>query len=185
MNRPETTTKCSDIQESIELYLDGTLGETGRAALESHTMDCVVCAAELALARQVRAGLAALTVESCPPSVATAALAYAKAHPHPARRPWRSLMWRPALAGAVAVALLLITGYVGNNGKVSTPQYSRTELEQAREQAKWTLVFINQLSRKTAADLKQDVLQPEVSERLLRVIDPKSTTAPKEISHAI
>jgi anti-sigma factor RsiW len=185
MNRLEMTTNCSNVLERIEPYLDGELGATERATFESHVLVCVDCGAELALARRLDMGLNAITLEACPPSVTAAVFAHAKANPHPKRRPWWSLVWRPALAGAVAAILLFITGYVGNNGKVSAPQYSRAELEQAREQAKWTLVFINQLSRSTAADLKRDVLEPEVSERLLRVIDPKSTTAPKEISHAI
>lgn len=184
MNRSDMTTNCTEIRDRFDAYLAGEIGESERALVESHIAECSDCAAELELASRLDSGLTALPLESCPPSVTNAVLAHAKANPHPVRRPWWWMNWRPALAGAVAMALLIITGYIGQNGKVAAPQYTRAELEQAREQAKWTLVFINQLSRQTATDLKRDVLEPEVSERLLRVIDPKSTTAPKEISHA-
>lgn len=184
MNRPDMTTDCAKHQEQFDVYLDHDLGEIERAALESHLIGCVDCAAELALARRLNAGLDALPLESCPPSVTVAVFAHAKANPHPARRPWWWLSWRPTLAGAVAAILLLITGYIGQNGKVTAPQYSRAELEQAREQAKWTLVLINQLSRKTATDLKHDVLDPQVSQRLLRAVDPTSDKSSKEIHHA-
>ena len=184
MNRPEMTTNCTSIQDRVDLYLDGELGAIERAAFESHTIGCPACSAELALARRVNVGLDALTLETCPPSVTAAVFAHAKANPHHARRPWWWLTWRPVLAGAVAAILLIFTGYIGQNGKLATPQYSRAELEQAREQAKWTLVFINQLSRKTAADLKHDVLNPHVSQKLLRVIDPKNDLNPKETHHA-
>jgi len=185
MNRPDMTTNCTSVQDRIDAYLADELGDIDRGALESHLASCPNCAAELTLARRLDAGLGALPLEACPPSVTAAVFAHAKANPHPARRTWWTLAWRPALAGAVAAILLLVTGYIGNNGKVSAPQFTRAELEQAREQAKWTLVFINQISRKTATDLKDDVLDPQVSQRLLRVVDPKSAPTPKEISHAI
>lgn len=183
MNRPETTA-CEKMQEVIESYLDGELGEVERVALESHLVSCSDCAAELALARRVSEGLDSLGILKSPLSIEKAAFTYAKTHPLPARRPWWWLSWRPALVGAVAVILLAITGYVGQNGKQASPQFTRAELEQAHNQAKWTMVFINQLTRKTAANLKHDVMKPHVTQKLLRVIDPKSDITPKEISHA-
>ena len=183
MNRPESTA-CEQMQDLIENYLDGELGDSEKAEFELHVASCGDCAAELALAHRVGEGLDSLGILRSPLSVEKAALAYAKAHPLPARRPWWWLSWRPALVAAVAVILLAITGYVGQNGKQASPQFTRAELEQAHNQAKWTMVFINQLTRKTASTLKHDVMKPHVTQKLLRVIDPKSDATPKEIQHA-
>lgn len=183
MNRPETIA-CDKMQDEIEVYLDGELGEMESAAFESHLVSCADCAAELAAARRVGKGLGALSLLKAPAAIEKRAFAYASAHPLPARRPWWWLLWRPALVGAVAVLLLAITGYVGQNGKQTSPQFTRAQLEQAHNQAKWTMVFINQLTRKTASTLKHDVMKPHVTQKLLRIIDPKSDTAPKEMQHA-
>lgn len=183
MNQPETTA-CNHMRDLIEGYLDGELEGSVKAEFELHLATCTDCAAELALARRVSEGLSSLGILKAPAVIEKSVFAYAKAHPLPARRPWWWLSWRPALAGAVAVILLAITGYVGQNGKQASPQFTRAELEQAHNQAKWTMVFINQLTRKTATTLKHDVMKPHVSQKLLRVIDPKSDTTPKEMQHA-
>lgn len=179
MNRPERTV-CEQMQDLIETYLDGAGTRAQTSAFESHVETCNECAAELALARQVRTGLDSLPLQNCPVFVSEAVLDYAAARPLAARRPWWSLVWRPALVGAVAVLLLAITGYVGQNGKQATPQFTHAELEQAQKQAKWTLVFINQLSRRTATNLKQDVIDPHVSRTLQRIINSRHLTNPKE-----
>lgn len=176
---------CENALDMIDSYVDGDLGNMEQTALESHIVSCSVCAAELELARRVNAGIDSLALHKCPPAVIDAALAHAAAHPLPRfRQPWWWLVWRPALAGAVAVVLLFATAYVGQNGKQTSPQYTRAELEQARAEAKWTLVFINQLTRKTAATLKHEVMKPHMTETLRRVIDPNSGTTPKENGHA-
>jgi anti-sigma factor RsiW len=172
------------MRDLIESYLDGELGDSEKTEFELHVASCADCAAELALARRVSAGLDALGILKAPATIEARVFAYAKAHPQQSRRPWWWLSWRPALVGATAMVLLAITGYVGQNGKQVSPQFTRAQLEQAHNQAKWTMVFINQLTRKTASTLKHDVMEPHVTQKLLRVIDPKSDTTPKEMQHA-
>jgi len=192
MNRPEMDMSCKQARDLIDAYVDGEIELPEKTVLESHLVSCADCAEELAFARRVDAGLHALPAQKCPPSVSAAVFAYAASRPSPVRRPWWRLTpvlslsngWRPALTGAVAVILLLATAYVGQNGKQPTPSYSRAELEQAQQQAKWTMVFISQLSRKTASNLKHDVLDPYVVRKVMRIVDPKLHSAPKENEHA-
>ncbi len=183
MNRPELT-HCDHVRERIEMYLDGELGDAERAAFESHMFACADCAAELALARRVSRGLTLLEIEKCPTVVTDAVFAHARMHPLPAQRPWWRLTWRPALIGAMALVLLAATHYVGQNNKVASPQFTRAELEQAQKQAKWTLVFIGQLSRKSATKAARDVMGDRVGGILRRAIDPNAETTPKENEHA-
>lgn len=183
MNRSETTA-CDHMRDVIDIYLDGELGDSEKTEFELHVSSCADCAAELALARRVSAGLDSLGILKAPATVEASVFAYAKAHPQHSRRPWWWLSWRPALVGAVAVVLLAITGYVGQNGKQASPQFTRAELEQAHKQAKWTLVFISQLSRKSATKAAQDVMGDRVGGILRRAIDPNAETTPKENEHA-
>lgn len=183
MNRLEANT-CEQYQDVIEAYLDGELAALERAALEAHMIVCATCAEQLALGRRVRAGLDSLPVLASPPSVAATALAYASSHPRPSRRPWWRVNWTPALAGAVALVLLAITGYVGQRSQPALPQYTRAELEQARAEAKWALVFISQLSRKTTDGVRSEVLDFHVTRNLRRAIDRKPDTTTKENEHA-
>lgn len=182
MNR-HSANDCQAMQDLIERFLDGELDALTKAVFESHSVDCAECAAELALARRVRSGLDALSPMRCPSDITEAVFAYARSRPLPARRPWWWHAWRPALAGGVAIVLLAITGYVGHNPKTVSPRIAQSELEQAQKQAKWTLVFINQLSRKAAANLKHEFLDPHVSRKLLRIVDPNQSTEPKEKVH--
>ncbi len=184
MNQSDTRMKCEQALDLLDSLVAGELDSIERAALELHLVECAQCAAELALARRLSDGLDSLDLQKCPATVTDSVFAYAAAHPMTMRRPWWWQAWRPVLAGAVAMILVIATGYVGQNGKQVSPQYTRSELEQARAQAKWTLVFINQLSRRTAADLKHDVLTPHVSQKLLHIVNPNLETAPKENKHA-
>ncbi|HWO56639.1 MAG TPA: zf-HC2 domain-containing protein [bacterium] len=183
MNRLEVNS-CEQCQDIIEAYLDGELAAVERAALEAHMIVCAACAEQLALGRRVRAGLDSLRVLASPPSVAAAALAYASAHPRPSRRPsWRE-NWKLALAGALAMVLVAITGYVGQRSQPVLPPYTRAELEQAHAEAKWALVFISQLSRKTTDGVRSEVLDFHVTRNLRRAIDRKPGTTTKENEHA-
>lgn len=184
MNLPDTRKRCDQYRDLIDRFADGELDSNALAALEGHVLVCQECALELALARRIDREFHSLPFQQCPPDVTQTVFAYAASRPAAHQRPKWWQVWQPALAGALAAILLLVTAFVGQNAKYTTPQYTRAELEQARAEAKWTLLFINQLSRKAATDLRDDVLRPHVVRKMIRLVDPRLNSAPKENEHA-
>jgi len=105
---------CRRIENQLDDYLDGTLGEDAvdektRAAIERHVAGCADCARLLERAASVKGVLAALPVEGPRPGFFEEALAAAADRSHPAehQRVWRA--WHTgALAAGLAVAAIVV-----------------------------------------------------------------------------
>ena len=60
---------CSEAVRQLWEFLDGTVGEADRAALEEHLGRCRRCCAELEFARELRSVLAASAHDAVPDDV--------------------------------------------------------------------------------------------------------------------
>jgi anti-sigma factor (TIGR02949 family) len=60
---------CSDAVKQLWEYLDGTVGDADREALEHHLSRCRRCCAELEFAEEMRRFLSASAHEEIPPDV--------------------------------------------------------------------------------------------------------------------
>jgi len=60
---------CKDAVRQLWEYLDGTVGEADRAALEEHLDRCRRCCAELEFAEELRGFLAGNADDDVPPDV--------------------------------------------------------------------------------------------------------------------
>lgn len=61
--------RCSEAVRQLWEYLDGTVGEADREALEEHLGRCRRCCAELDFAREMRAFLVDRSRDEIPPEV--------------------------------------------------------------------------------------------------------------------
>src|SRR3954449_2802373 len=111
MTRPDEPLHCDEALDLLEPFLDGDLSPAESARLQAHLSGCAACAAELALARRVQAGLRALPQPDCPPELLARVLAAGRGEvvAFPSRaRTLRTVRGR--IAAAAAVAALAVGG---------------------------------------------------------------------------
>jgi anti-sigma factor RsiW len=101
---------CHEYESDLDDYVDGTLATDRLGPVEAHLTSCASCRALVADLRTLRSVAASLERRTPPPHVWTQIAAAIQ----PGARPswWQTLHlfggWRPALAGAVMLALLTI-----------------------------------------------------------------------------
>ncbi len=182
---PEIDAKlsCEQVCDELEVYLDGEATPERARLIEEHLSGCADCAAEQALALETVGALRQLPTVSCPPAVVAAAYGRIESLTRPARRPWWQIVWRPALAVGVAGLLLWVTGLVGRQHVPNRSLYTLSQIESARAEAKWTLMYIGQLSHKSAAALREELSDPNLAAPL-RYLNRNEKRTSKENEHA-
>lgn len=157
-------TNCATCSPLLDEYLDGTLDDARRAAVEAHLAGCPACRAELEAIRRIAAEARALPPTLAPPAATWDGIAARLPRATPARTgPARRLTWRQ-LAAALA---LFLGGYA--LARVGSRAPDAGEFSSRR--AEYTAASI-ELTRA----LRQDAgtLAPEtrlVVERNLAIID--------------
>jgi len=180
-------TSCVWVCDHLDLYLDRDLPPTETEAIRSHLGDCADCASELAHAQAVLGTLRTLPVLTCPEVVSVAIRKQIGPAPSFWRRLWTGRLSRPALVGAVAVALLAVTAIVGRYQTVAPPRVDSEELAVARAEAKWAFALISGVARRTEKTVREEVLDPRLVAPLLRAIEksrvPQSRFQSQEVHH--
>lgn len=153
----------------VEAYLDGDLSPEEAAAFEAHWATDPSLDDELWLAGKVRDGLREMPTPTVPPEIAQAVLAQAR-HEVRADR-WARFhtrlelafasLWRPALAMATLVMVVVTAALVGQPATLQRPAMS-AEVEQAMEEVKWTLALLSEVGRETGLAVRAEVLEPHV-----------------------
>jgi len=147
-------TRCNHIEGMLTEYLSGELEPLELAIVDDHLDECATCRAELALARDVAAGFAALPLVGCPDQVSRDILAEVDAElagrPAPGRRGHVS-WWRTAgLAGTLAAAVLLAVvlprrtpepAQVATDPRPDTTLVTDRAVAEARQDLLWTLAY--------------------------------------------
>ncbi len=107
-------------EELLAGYVDGTLTEKERAAVDAHLATCGTCREELDLASRARVVLSELTEVDVPLGVTRpvlAEIATQMARPRPVERRARVFQWAAGLAAAAAVvAFFAVVGGPGGGG---------------------------------------------------------------------
>lgn len=159
MPRSIDLTTCDDILDRLEEHVDGELTAAEAQRVERHLRRCSACAAELTLARRIRAELRAL------PGPEPAA-------ERPATSAWtrRGGSWtgrhRWQLAAAAGLVLVALAGVLSlDRPPVEAPvQVARHELPyvvsdadlaRAEQEARYALARVAEITRRARADLDQ------------------------------
>jgi anti-sigma factor RsiW len=182
---PEIDAKlsCEQVCDELEAFLDGEVAPDRTRLIEEHLSGCADCAAEHALALESVGMLRQLPIISCPQAVVASAYERIDSLTRPVRRPWWQIVWRPALAMGVAGLLLWVTGLVGRQHVPDRQLYSSAQIESARAEARWTLIYIGQLSHKSAAVLREELSDPNLAAPL-RYLNRNEKKTSKENEHA-
>jgi len=144
-------TRCDHIGAMLTDHVSDDLAPDQRAVVDDHVATCAHCRAELALARDLATGLAALPTAACPDHVSRNIMALVDADAATAHRPHRATWWGAAvLAAAVLLAVVLPRHAPQPTADVaSTPDAA---VDQARQDLIWTLAY-------TAAVIERSELQ--------------------------
>lgn len=153
---------CAVLDERVEAWLDGEVPEAEAEALAAHLRECPECAETLAWARVVRDELRALPRFAAPRRVSRAVLAETRLD-EPSRR--RLARWR-AVAAAVVAGALLATGLFLGGLDSSRPA---SEVARAETEVRFALALLGQLQRRTADEVRDEVLETGLGGPLRRV----------------
>jgi anti-sigma factor RsiW len=180
-------TRCVWVCDRLDLYLDRDLPPSETEAIRSHLGDCADCASELARAQEVLGTLRALPILTCPEEVTIAVRKQIGPAPSFWRRLWTGRLSRPALVGAVAVALLAVTAIVGRYQAVAPRRIDSEELAVARAEAKWALALVGGIARRMERTVRQEVFDPHLMAPLRRAVEksrvPQSRFQSQEVHH--
>ena len=157
----ESQKHCTWVDDRLDAYIDGDLPKNQCTLIEAHTRACPHCADALALAVQIRDQLRTWPVHPCPSAI-TDRVYRQVGNPSSWRHRLQTWLsgWQP-LTGAVAAVVLIIAA-VALFQSQRPPQTNTTELAQMQRQAKWTLVYLNQIGRRTSHTLRDQVLKERV-----------------------
>ncbi len=95
-------------EELLAGYVDGTLPDQERAAVDAHLPDCATCREEIALATRASGALASLPEEPVPFGVTGPVLAEARTLVERRRPAWARLQWAVGIAAAASLVLLAV-----------------------------------------------------------------------------
>jgi anti-sigma factor RsiW len=163
MTRPDGPLRCEEALDLLEPSLDGDLTPAESARLQAHLDGCAACAAELALAGRVQAGLRTLPQPDCPPELLARVVAAGRGEivPFPSRaRTLRTVRGR--IAAAAAVAALAVGGgslFVHLQQRAEIRQTQDAQIAEATREARFALAYIGRATRKTGLDVRDEVLQ--------------------------
>ena len=186
MTRPDEPLlplRCDEALDLLEPHLDGDLTPEESARLRRHLEGCAACAAELALAGQVQAGLRALPQPDCPPELIARVLEAGRGEVVPF--PSRVRTFRNRFAAAAAVAALAVGG--GALFVHSQQLQQRAEARQAQQvaeatrEARLAFAYIGKATRKAGLDVRDEVLQKRLLVPAAQTLSRLSNDFPKDV----
>ena len=170
MSRPDDPKSCRELELRIEALVDGEVAAAERRDLQEHLESCPDCAKQVRLALGIHRELQALPELDAPARVLETVLQQTR--PTDSRRWSWSRLWqvpRPAwvaLGAATAAALLSILILVPD--PVPTVPERSAEIEQATEEARLALAYLDKLTHRAARELREDIVQKRVVEPAAR-----------------
>src|SRR4051812_32105784 len=146
MTRPDEPLHCDEALDLLEPFLDGDLSPAESARLQAHLSGCAACAAELALAGRVQAGLRALPQPDCPPELLTRlAQTIETGRGEVVAFPSRARTLRHRFAAVAAVAALAVGGgalFVHLQHLQQREETRQAQVAEATREARFALAYI-------------------------------------------
>lgn len=183
MSRSVDSSACGFVDEQLDAYFDGELGELDRVRVERHLTHCAACAETLAALELLRDDLRfAHPPETCPPEVTATVLAFAQRDaaagtPRPTLRERLAGLlaglvptpsWRPALAGAAAALILAVPLWFTLRGPrpAAEPgsELTAAELAQAEKEARMVLALVASIGEDAGDRVREEILTNRIVE---------------------
>ena len=191
MTRPDQPLLCDEAFDLLEPFLDGDLTPEESARLQAHLEGCAACAAELALAGRVQAGLRALPQPDCPPELLARVLETGRGEvvAFPARARTLRIV-RGRIAAIAAVAALAVGGgslfvHLQHLQHLQQGAEARqAQVAEATREARFALAYIGRATRKAGLDVRDEVLQKRLVTPAVRTLSRLSNDFPNASSPA-
>lgn len=175
---------CRFVDERLDAYFDGELGELERARVGRHLAHCPACANTVAAFDDLRLSLRqAHPREACPPAVTAAVLELAgrEAARSASRAPNIGLgarlvaaltallpspVWRPVLVGSAAALLLAVPLWrtLAPGRGLDSAAAERAELAQAEQEARLVLAYVASIGESTGTKVRQEIMNHRIVE---------------------
>jgi hypothetical protein len=160
-------TDCKDIRARLDQLFDREADAFPREEIRRHLLGCQACRAEAERIRNIERLLKGLPKVKCPDLVSRNI-----ARSVGLRRPvWEMVrpQWKVVLVTAVLISFVFGIRPLGNNGPPS-PVYSQTEIETAKQEAKFSLMFVGQVLNRTNRRVVADAVLNQLPESLRKGI---------------
>jgi anti-sigma factor (TIGR02949 family) len=186
--RPDDPLRCLPCDEALDLLepcLDGDLTPEESARLRVHLEGCAACAAELALAGRVQAGLRALPQPDCPPELIARVVRTGRGEV--VAFPGRVRTLRTRFAAAAAVAALAVGGgslFVHLQHLQQRAASRQAQVAEATREARFALACIGRATRKAGLDVRDEVLQKRLVTPAAQTLSRLSNDLPNASSPA-
>ena len=157
-------TRCSLTTSHLTEYAAGELGPLEHAIVAEHIAECAACRAELIREERLRERLGKLQHAVCPDAVTAAISSAVDAGPAVMGRPmsvartWASTATVAALVAAAVLLVVVLPPPTPETVPVAN-SWTQDELDQAREDAQWALVFTANLIERSEKRTIVDVMR--------------------------
>ena len=157
-------TQCHEIRSLFDRFLDGDLHRKEKSRLKKHLRKCQACRSELEKEQKILEMLAALPKLKCSETVTerikNVTIGREESLISRIKSSGWLYGWRPAVvAAAVSIfVLFLVFRPLINREEPVNVSYSQSEVKKAREQAKWSLIYVSQTINKTEKGVVEQVL---------------------------
>jgi len=161
-------TRCSLTTRYLTEYAAGELDAPDRplerAIVAEHLAECTACRGELAREERLRERLGELPPAVCPDELTDAIMSAVDTEPVAPRRPMsvaRTWASTGSVVALVAAAVLLVVVLPRSTPPPTTvaDSWTQAELDQAREDAQWALVFTADITERSEKKTIVDVMR--------------------------
>jgi predicted anti-sigma-YlaC factor YlaD len=165
-------TPCHEIKGLLDDYFDGALSRKDKKRLQAHLQLCEACRLEFQKEKHMIENLEGMPTFQCPEKVVQriAELTYLREEKSPRMKIREFLSkskgWRLAVVGTAAMALMILIVWYAFKEPEEPIQatYSEADLLKAREQAKWSLVYVTQMIQKSEKEVVDEIFMKELPE---------------------
>jgi anti-sigma factor RsiW len=183
MNNTSDIHGCSWTRERIDAYIDADLSGNERGRFEEHVGRCAECKDELSLASTMLSELRALPSQPCPPQVVDRVFNEIPGAADVADGPmeergsfvsrWlfapRLRALRPVLVSVFVVVVAASALFVGRVSRTPAPPTTE-EVEHAEAALKWTLAYVNNVSRRTGLAVRDEAIGVGIIQPVRRAV---------------
>lgn len=152
-------------RDRLDAYLDRELNGADRSRFEALAALDPLLDDELALSQSIQRSLRMERAPMCPDRVTSDVMAHVNAD---VRQAWTTrlralfvlpprIMWRPVLAVAVLVTVVVLSALPGATNSTSDPAVAV-----AMDDVKWTLAYLSEVGSDTGQSVRDDVFEPIV-----------------------
>ena len=152
---------CEEVKMHFSSFILGQMDKTLKNEIIHHLQDCRACSEEFKEEKVLFNAIKELPVLNCPGHIPREVIR--KTVDSEKRKVQKinlhSFRWQTAVAGCVALALLLI--YVikpFDQTQTQTPQLTQEDIEKARAQYKWSMMYVAQKLKQTEKKAIREVV---------------------------